>query len=315
MKKKGFVSFCVKAIILLALVVVVDRAVGFAFVKMKDYGLKSNPECMWLKTPYVVEKVDADVIVVGSSKATHHYIPAMIADSLGLSVYNCGQDGCFYLYQNCIINMVLDRYKPKKIIWDIQPGCLNADGGEREYQNVRYLSPYYHDDNVWAKQYIDSEDKWSSVKMQSRMFAYNSKLLNSLFPLVMGGSTTESGYIPLPSEGYDYPKLSADFEDNSEYESWPEKLELFASTIERCRKEGVQLVIIASPQYVRPTKAYQSAVEDMQKVAVRYGSEVYDYSDLFLDDPTKFKDASHLNHKGAIAFTEMVIGKHLNTHQ
>ena len=46
MKKKGFVSFCVKAIILLALVVVMDKAVGFAFVKMKDYGLKSNPECM-----------------------------------------------------------------------------------------------------------------------------------------------------------------------------------------------------------------------------------------------------------------------------
>lgn len=311
MKKKGFVSFCVKAIILLALVVVMDKAVGFAFVKMKDYGLKSNPECMWLKTPYVVEKVDADVIIVGSSKATHHYIPAMIADSLGLSVYNCGQDGCFYLYQNCIINMVLDRYKPKTIIWDIQPGCLNAVGGEREYQNVRYLSPYYHDGNVWAKQFIDSEDEWSSVKMQSRMFAYNSKLLNSMFPLVMTGSTTENGYIPLPSEGYDYPKLSADYVDKSKYESWPEKLELFGSTVERCKKEGVELLIVASPGFAHPSRAYQSAVADLQKVAKRYGCEVYDYADYYIDSPDMFKDASHLNHKGAVAFTEMVIGKHL----
>lgn len=309
MKKKGFVSFCVKAIILLALVVVMDKAVGFAFVKMKDYGLKSNPECMWLKTPYVVEKVDADVIVVGSSKATHHYIPAMIADSLGLSVYNCGQDGCFYLYQNCIINMVLDRYKPKTIIWDIQPGCMNAVGGEREYQNVRYLSPYYHEGNVWAKQFIDSEDEWSIVKMKCQMFAYNSKLLNSLFPLVIGGSTTENGYIPLPSEGYDYPKLSADFEDKSEYEPLPEKMELFASTIERCRREGVELLIVASPQFMHTSKAYLSAVADLQKVAKQYGCEVYDYADYYIDSPDMFKDAAHLNHKGAVDFTERVIGR------
>lgn len=311
MKKKGFVSFCVKAIILLALVVVVDKAVGFAFVKMKDYGLKTNPECMWLKTPYVVEKVDADVIIVGSSKATHHYIPAMIADSLGVSVYNCGQDGCFYRYQNCIINMVLDRYKPKTIIWDIQPECLNAAGGEREYQNIRYLSPYYHEGNVWARQYIDSEDEWSSVKMKCQMFAYNSKILNSLFPLVISSSTTENGYIPLPSEGYDYPKLSADYEDKTEYEPWPEKLELFASTIERCRKEGVQLVIIVSPQYVHTSQAYLGAVADLQRVAAEYGCEVFDYADYYIEDSTKFKDPSHLNNKGALEFTEMVIREHL----
>lgn len=312
MKKKGFVSFCVKAIILLALVVVVDKAVGFAFVKMKDYGLKTNPECMWLQTPYVVEKVDADVIIIGSSKATHHYIPAMIADSLGLSVYNCGQDGCFYLYQNCLINMVLDRYKPKKIIWDIQPGCLNSVERVQEYQNVRYLSPYYYDGNAWVKKYIDSEDEWSSVKMQSRMFAYNSKLLNSMFPLVMSGSTTEYGYIPLPSEGYEYPKLSADYVDKSKYESWPEKLELFGSTVERCKKEGVELLIIASPQFVHTSKAYLSAVEDLQKVAKQYGCEVYDYADYYIDSPDMFKDAAHLNHKGASAFTELIINEVLS---
>lgn len=310
MKKKGFVSFCVKAIILLALVVVMDKAVGFAFVKMKDYGLKSNPECMWLQTSYVVEKVDADVIVVGSSKATHHYIPAMIADSLGLSVYNCGQDGCFYLYQNCIINMVLDRYKPKTIIWDIQPGCMNMIGDSREYQNIRYLSPYYGE-NSWATEYINSEEKMSALKMKSQMFAYNSKILNSMFPLVMKGSTTERGYIPLPSEGYEYPSLSEGYIDDSKYHVDRKKLDIFAATVERCKKEGVELLIIGSPGYIHVNKAYKSAVSDLQKVAKRYGCEVHDYADYYLNDPTKFKDASHLNHKGAVAFTEMIIEEYL----
>ena len=66
-------------------------------------------------------------------------------------------------------------------------------------------------------------------------------------------------------------------------------------------------MIVASPQYVHTSRAYLSAVEDLQKVAKRYGCEVYDYADYYIDNPELFKDASHLNHKGAVAFTEMVI--------
>lgn len=73
----------------------------------------------------------------------------------------------------------------------------------------------------------------------------------------------------------------------------------------------MELLIVASPGFAHPSRAYQSAVADLQKVAARYGCEVHDYADYYLNDPTKFKDASHLNHKGAVAFTEMVIGKYL----
>ena len=110
--------------LLLVMLFGVDRLVGAAFVKMKDVVLAGYLENMWLLTPFTVEKVDADVVVIGSSKASHHYVPQMLEDSLGLTAYNCGQGGCFFLYQNCIINMILDRYTPKMILWDIQPGRL-----------------------------------------------------------------------------------------------------------------------------------------------------------------------------------------------
>lgn len=50
-------------------------------------------------------------------------------------------------------------------------------------------------------------------------------------------------------------------------------------------------------------------MSDLQKVAKQYGCEVYDYADYYIDSPELFKDASHLNHKGAVAFTERVIGR------
>ena len=141
-------------------------------MKMKDVGLAGNPENMWLKTPFTVEKMDADVVVIGSSKASHHYVPQMLEDSLGMTAYNCGQDGCFFLYQNCIINMILDRYMPKTIIWDIQPSSFVSKDLSSEYQNIRYLSPYYPN-NSWAKLHINSESTNMRFKHTSRTSAYN----------------------------------------------------------------------------------------------------------------------------------------------
>lgn len=300
-------------IILLALVVIADKAVGLAFVTLKDYGLKVNPEYKSLKTSYVVEKMDADVLIVGSSRAEHHYIPDIISDSLGVSVYNCGQRGGRFLYQNCVINMVLDRYTPKKILWDFLPGCMIVSGdNEKEYRCVRYLSPYYGK-NKWTTEFINSEDKMSAVKMRCQMFAFNSRLPSYLAPFVRKGATTQNGYVPLPSEGYEYPVLNSDYMDDSKYEPDLKKFELFASTIERCKREGVELLLIASPRYSYSSRAYMCAVSDLRKMAAEYGYEIYDYADLYLDDPTRFKDSGHMNHKGAMAFTEMVIEKHLRS--
>lgn len=300
-----------KSIILFALLVVVDKLVGFTFVKMKDYGLKTNPESDCLKTPYVVEKVDADVLIIGSSRAAHHYVSSLISDSLRLTTYNCGQDGCFFLYQNCIINMMLDRYNPKQVIWDVQPQYFNILANEsKEYQNVRYLSPYYNS-NAWAKNFINSQEKMTSIKMKSQMFAYNSKLLHSVFPIVTSDIKTEDGYLLIPTEGYAYPNLDSNNIDTVQYFGNQEKLNLFSATVARCKSEGVELLVLVSPQYSYRSNAFLNAIADLQKVAEKSGCEVYDYSDLYLDDPTKFKDASHMNHKGAVAFTKMVIEEHL----
>ena len=171
----------------------VDRLVGAAFVKMKDVGLAANPENMWLKTPFTIEKVDADVVVIGSSKASHHYVPQMLEDSLGMTAYNCGQDGCFFLYQNCIINMLLDRRVPKKIIWDVQPESLPENSSLAEYQNVRYLSPYY-DSDIWAKHFIDSQDRKACIRMACHQFRYNSNFVQYLMPVLGIGSITKGGY-------------------------------------------------------------------------------------------------------------------------
>lgn len=306
MKNKTLLAFCLKAVMLLVILFGVDRLVGVAFVKMKDVGLVRNQENMWLKTPFTVEKVDADVVVIGSSKASHHYVTPMLEESLGMTAYNCGQDGCFFLYQNCIVNMVLDRYQPKVMIWDIQPGSFTSKG-LKEYQNVRYLSPYYVN-NEWVKSFVDSESDKMVYRMMSRMFGYNSKLLNYVVPLVTHSSSILKGYIPLPAKGYKYPekivgKELADLCINESY------LKLLDETLSRCKERGVQLVLCISPEFAEKRAIVAEIESAIGHVVAENGARFVNCSadEFFMQDSTLFKDTSHLNDKGARFYTQLII--------
>lgn len=304
--KSNLVKFLIKVVFFLFLLFVVDSGIGILFVGLKDYGLIKNPENMWLKTPFVLEKVNSDIIIIGSSKASHHYIPQLIEDSLRLSVYNCGQDGCFFLYQNCIINMILERYQPKCIIWDIQPESFTQVNKNFEYQNIRFLSPYYRN-NKWAMEYINGESFMMKYRMKSNMFAYNSKVLNYIFPLFSKNDMTLNGYLPLPNKGYDYPMLVV--EKESAYNSNLYFLEMLSNTIKRCVSLGVELHLFISPVLSEKSNASKSAELDIEAIATSHDISIHNYhsSKLFLDDVSLFKDMGHMNDKGAHLFTNQVI--------
>lgn len=308
--KPNLSTFCFKVIIFIGLLFIVDMSIGASFVSLKDIGLKKNPENMWLKTPFVVEKVNSDVVIIGSSKASHHYIPKIIYDSLGLSAYNCGQDGCFFLCQNCVINMMLDRYKPKMIIWDIQPNSFFGDK-PKEYQNFRYLSPYYHI-NHWAKDYIDSESAKMELRMYSKLFSYNSKALNYVFPLIAGSSKTERGYIALPNDGYKFPEKKAEKTEEPQYTSNKKYLNLLYTTLKRCKKENVDIQLFISPEYNYESKSFKDAVKDISRIANQNSVPFHNFHTIGnSNDSTLFKDTSHLNAKGAQIYTNLVV-KELN---
>lgn len=310
-KKNTLWAFCFKVLLLVVILFGVDRLVGAAFVTMKDAALNRNPYHEWTKTAYILDKCDAESLVVGSSKAERSYVTELLSDSLHLSIYNGGQGGCFFLFQNCVINMLLDRGHTKQIIWDVQPECIAEGATMQEYQNVRYLSPYY-DSDTWAKVFVDSEDEHAALKMTCHMFRYNSKLVQYVLPIVGGGKKTQGGYNPLPTSGYKYPELGKNNENGiKEVKLDIEKLIVYEKTLGRCRKKGVTLTIFVSPSYIAKGQQYIGAVDKLSEIANKYGYKLKDYSSdhRFMSDKTLFKDASHLNDKGARLYTEMIISE------
>lgn len=286
----------------------VDKMVGAVFISMKDLSLRINPYHEWTKTAYILDKCDTECLVVGSSKAERSYVTEILQDSLHMSVYNGGQGGCFFLFQNCVINMLLDRNRSNHIIWDIQPECIQMNSQMQEFQNIRYLSPYY-DSDVWVKDYVNSSDKYSALKMQCQMFRYNSKLIQYMMPILGGGKTTQGGYSALPNNGYIYPEMKYSKEiDKEEVKLDSSKINMYKETLDRCNKKGVSIAIFVSPSYSIKSKTYKLSIEKLKDIANSYGFIFNDYSsdNRFLCDSTLFKDASHLNDKGAHKYTHII---------
>jgi len=256
-----------------------------------------------------------DILIIGSSIASHHYIPAQIQDSLGLTCYNAGLDGAFFVFQNCAINYLLENNQPKYILWEIGEDCLSDNiPKSREYQKMNLLYPYYS--NEYIHHAVDSRDCWQKYRMLSKMYCANSNMIHDVLsvidfirnrkPTKQIGREKKLGYVPLENNGYDYPAIECD--SAGEYVN-PEKLEMLRNTIIACKKHDVQLIFTSSPRHYDA-----DLLSSLQSVALRRFAEeegipyidFYNFESIS-DNNTYFKDCDHLNARGAEAYMEVFI--------
>ena len=92
-------------------------------------------------------------------------------------------------------------------------------------------------------------------------------------------------------------------------------LSLLSATLERCKEEGVIVQLFISPEYNYESDAYLAAVKDISRVSFDKGVHCHNYHSLAANDSTMFKDASHLNEKGARRYTAKVVQDVLGNHK
>lgn len=290
----------VKTITFILLFILCDCMVERMFVYLQNNALDQ------LIPEYTVEKVDSEIVIIGSSRANHHYVSSILEDSLDRSVYNCGNDGSFFYYQTCMIDAILRRYTPKMIIWDLGPYILSPtdDENQKELDRLSRLFSLYN-----SNEYIDSilykRGRFEKIKLKSGMYRYNSRLISLLYKTYNRlDYLYDRGYIPLKSEGYKYPSIK-DGKMMSECYSNEREL-LLRQTIQKCYDNDVKIVFCLSPKLDRSnyseTRSYQSIVKIARDRDVRL-IDFY-HHDIFMKDSTLFKDNAHLNDRGARLFTE-----------
>ncbi|TFF39192.1 hypothetical protein [Mucilaginibacter psychrotolerans] len=288
-----------KVLLCILLLIALDRLVGAGL----RYLYFKPDTGKYHDLTYAIDSTRAEVVVIGSSRASHSYVSQVLEDSLGLSVYNAGMEGAKFLHQYATFKGITSRYKPKMIIWDYWEGLSYS---ELNYLELTTVSPYYFTHPAIQK-LIDDTRPNEKYKMLCAVYPFNSSLVYNLNKSLSvyknkEKSTSVKGWIPLertwnePLAVADSAGVGLPLDTNC--------VKLYTSAVKYCRENHIKLYMVQSPFFIayrHPT--YYDVVA--QKIAAENGVPYFNFfnDSTALSSPKYFAEPRHLNDEGAHMFT------------
>lgn len=287
-------KFLLKSAFFFVALIVVDRALGMVFSYMSEHakgGYIGHHK-------YVIDKVNEDILIFGSSRAIHHYNPQIISDSLSMSCYNCGQDGNGIILFYGLWQMIKQHHKPKMIIYDVSTS-FDLYEGESNQRYLGWLRADY--DRSGIKEIFSEIDSKEKYKMTSMLYRYNSKFMQNITDFVHPIFNIEgNGYLPLKGE-MDTMKIRKPESVKSIPKYDETKLAFINKLIDDVK--DVQLCFVASPLWYGMNEEDLKPIKDIcNKKRIPF----IDYSNnsKYVHNNHYFSDGSHLNAIGADEFTK-----------
>lgn len=245
------------------------------------------------------DSIDANVFIIGSSRAMSHYKPSIIDSITGLNSYNFGLDGktveSDIMLYNILKNHISDY--PKYAIWDVYFGSFTfaSKFGDQQY------TPY-----------LNNKDIWGNINNDSVHFTFVDKYIpllrywrKQVFPQYNGFRDAQKGYYNL-----NIPWLPLKFEDIKnpfEYTINSELVFRFKETIRELKANGTKVILVFSPFYYKGVYGVtnlSSIIDSIQLYANELQCPLYNYTnDPICYDTSFFYNAWHLNDKGASLFS------------
>ncbi len=290
--------FILKLCIFLSLLVISDMMLGFIY-KLFDY-IKGGE---LYELHVLMSSKSPEILVLGSSRASHHYVSSIMTDSLHLSTYNGGIDGQGVPVAYGILKGVNQRVMPKIIVFEISP---KFDIYEGHAPALDYFYPYLYVDGI--KTLVNSFDVLESIKLKSNAYRFNSKLLRLIPNIVLDRKNPSNfyGYEPLYMT-LDPGSLKPDkFQGMGVRKVSPVKEKWLRALIEEADAAGCKIIFAISPIYGgRDIHEYDDEISIIQE----YGKPVLNYlnDERFINDASYFQDKTHMNNSGAIEYTKCVV--------
>ena len=290
-------KYLVKIGLFFLIIIVLDIVWGIVFQYMNDHskggGIKSRY--------YVCKEASEEVLIFGSSRAKHHYVPDIIEERLGMTCYNAGEDGNGIIYSYGALLMILSRYTPKYIIYDVFPAYdINSDDN---IKHLDFLKPYYKEPGIdsifWRV------NPRTSLMMNSSLYRFNTSCVKIFGSYLHPIENYPKGYKPLFKEKTE--EGSHGIEPVGQAETDTLKLYYFERFIQLAQNYGVKVICCVSPVYYGYSKDYN--YEPIMGLLQKYNVPFFDFSqDLQIsNEHSYFEDDVHLNDKGAHLFTNKVI--------
>jgi hypothetical protein len=247
----------------------------------------------------------ADMLIIGSSRANHHYVPSVFEDSLKISFYNAGRDGNGTFYQLALLKTILNRYTPKIIVFDYSSVFFK---GPEEYDQMASLLPYYRTHKE-IRPIVEMKSPFEKIKLLSEIYPFNSQLLTiSVGNLKMNKKRVadDKGYVAL-HRIWPFPLDSVAQSSVQEFDTV--KINAFTECLLAAKKSGVKIFVVCSPIFQKYTNNQQ--IDKCREICNSVGLPFWDYSkdDFFLNNSHLFQDIVHLNDNGAREFSKILASK------
>lgn len=264
--------------------------------------------CLWMmshakpsamKNMYEIYRgSNADIVVLGSSRAMHHYDSRIIEDSIGMKCMNYGamSNGILLMYGR--YKMLIKKHSPQLIIYDLHPPLDIEKSDNSKY--IPTLRPFADDEDI--SNYICRIDSGEKIKLHSFLYRFNSLFPELLTTQFKCDNNLFGGYSPLQGTM----KVTPSYVEHEIIEPDTLKLNILEEMISDCHKRGIRICFFVSPAF---NHNFSNAAKPYLQLLKKYGviCYCYDTKGSFPMDKQLFYDSRHLNDKGVNIYTKMII--------
>lgn len=257
-------------------------------------------------------KVNADVWIQGSSRARVHFDTRLIDSLMQTNSYNAGMDGSPFDIQHIRWQAYLaNNAAPSMVIQHVDLDLLDAN--EVVFQKYQYL-PFYNNPTLrpllLEVGILNTADRF----LPFTMLMGEPQSIRLGLEALTGKRYAAEEYKGFEAHQGDWRGENLAFMKSRPPRDWvvDESLaNLFRRFIQECRDKNIRLVLVYSPMYKEVNQVindFDGSVEFYRQLAATYDIEFYDFSRGDLSsDKSNFYNATHLNARGAAAFTRQLI--------
>lgn len=293
----------------------------FSLIILLAYGLNAtiNSGLRRVKTDLfgvsnqIVEgKINADIIITGSSRAVSHYDPRIIQSVTGLTAFNIGRNGSQTDMQLAVLKTYLKHNrKPRIVLHNLDAFSFVMT---REVYDPGQYMPYLDESDIYdALRKINSKVWWKCKYLPLYGYVAEDMRLDwMLGPLgLLGWSPRESffqGFNPRRAKWTeDFAKFQEANPDGVSFEIQPAGIQVMEDLIHVCQANGIVLIFVYSPEYREIQSLTRNRAEifhEFQKLSQNHGVPLWNFSNWeFADNTEFFMNSQHLNAEGAEKFS------------
>jgi hypothetical protein len=300
-------------VVFVLLAVALDWAIGSIFAQLHRRTFTGERGGL---LNYALTK-DAEVLVLGSSRAQYQVMPAVLRERLSLTAFNAGLKGHDFVYSVMLYDLWRRRHAPPRAIL-LQMDIESLLDRPSELEAAQIFSPYL-DESPLVREILYSADRFKRVEYWSRAYRYNGKAFSIARNLFSRPDFQFDGFIAARgtlNPQADIMAANALDQDATAIEQAsrpysPNKLRYLRNLAEHAARDQTLLVLFHTPLYNQDPAAHRLWVTRLHAVVAGMPIVFIDvceatHPEVFANRPHIYSDTNHVNAEGAVLLSRIL---------